>query len=172
MLAILLLSGCRRCGVRTPYLASTLPEPSHVREASSRSETGVRPSNSGVPVPTRTGPIIRCNSSTRPLISRSFQSVRLPKTRMSLPVCRLSPAILSRASARPMMLVLRHGSVSSGVRPSDTTTFSMALLSRDISLWSGLASGSSATAGQNPLNPSYEVRPRSNVLAARSRSAL
>jgi hypothetical protein len=71
-----------------------------------------------------------------------------------------------------MRVFLCHGSVSSRVRLSDMTTLSMALLSRDISRWTGVALGSSATDGQKPLNPSYETRPSNRVSAARSRSAL
>ena len=119
-----------------------------MRVPTSRSGLASRPPNNGVPAPNTTGPIIRCGSSTRPLASRSFQSVRLQKIRMSFPVWRVSSAISSLASARGSMGVLGYCSVSSAVRLSDTTTLSMALLSRDISRSMGAASGSSATGGQ------------------------
>ena len=80
---------------RTSYRTSTFPEPSHVRMSMSRSETAGWPSKRGVPAPSTTGPIIRCSSSTRSLANRSFQRVRLPKTKMSLPVWRFSSATCS-----------------------------------------------------------------------------
>jgi hypothetical protein len=70
---------------RTSYRRSTFPEPSHMRVSMSRRETAGFSSNTGVPAPNTTGPIIRCSSSTRSLVSKSFQSVWLPKTKISLP---------------------------------------------------------------------------------------
>lgn len=75
-------------------------------------------------------------------------NVRLPKIRISRPGPRLSAAICACASARLTMCVLCHGAVWSGVRRSDTTTLSIALLRREISRTTGRASGSSATGGQ------------------------
>jgi hypothetical protein len=65
-----------------------------------------------------------------------------------------SAAICWWASARPTMRVLCHGAVSSGVRVSETTTLSISLSNREISRWVSVKLGSSATDGQNPLNPS------------------
>jgi hypothetical protein len=69
----------------TSYRRSTFPEPSHVRVSMSRRVTAGCSSKTGVPAPNTTGPIIRCSSSTRSFASKSFQSVRLPNTKMSLP---------------------------------------------------------------------------------------
>jgi hypothetical protein len=69
----------------TSYRRSTFPEPSHVRVSMSRRVTAGCSSKTGVPAPNTTGPIIRCSSSTRSFASKSFQSVRPPNTKMSLP---------------------------------------------------------------------------------------
>ena len=64
----------RRLGQRsTAYRVRSRLEPSKVRVSSRRSEPGGRVSNARTPSPTTPAPIMKCNSSTRPLASRSFQ---------------------------------------------------------------------------------------------------
>ncbi len=150
-----------------------MSEPSQVRGASSsRSDASGLLTKAETPSPRATGPTIRWISSTSAAASRSFQSVLLPNTRISPPSPCLSSATRRCAFARlRISVVSRHGSVSSGVSVSETTTFSISLSRREISRCTGLASGSSATEGQKLLNPVYVVRPSRSVSAARSRSA-
>ena len=57
----------------TAYRARSRLEPSKVRVSSRRSEPGGRVSNARTPSPTTPAPIMKCNSSTKPWPSRSFQ---------------------------------------------------------------------------------------------------
>jgi hypothetical protein len=55
--------------------------------------------------------------------------------------------LVGAAARRTTRVLSRHGPVFPAARVSDTTTFSMTLLRRDISRRMGVASGSSATGG-------------------------